>query len=274
MTAVGASQETQDLLIGAPNLINPLDTERSAYLPKAWLTDCDDNHHATCTPGASHLQLPKRLIDVRKPKMLKLVDSDTLDETSPNSRYIAFSHKWGDMPANAKTTIHNIEVRRKRMTEDKLPASFQHVITLTRKLGCHYLWIDCICITQGEGGDFAEQADKMQTTFSNAYCVIAASSAEGAKEGFLKNRELITCNIGDVSVSSVTNDFERDVLQSPLSRRGWVLQERALARRTIFVTDNQMYWECGDGIRCETLAKLKKLVQRIVCDTTTNHRCQ
>jgi hypothetical protein len=43
-----------------------------------------------------------------------------------------------------------------------------------------------------------------------------------------------------------------------LNKRGWVLQERALARRTIYFTARQTYWECGCGVRCETLTRLHK----------------
>lgn len=166
------------------------------------------------------------------------------------------------MPKNALTTKNNVQSRRTAIPHKEIPSSFADVIAVTKALGCDYLWIDCLCINQGIDGDFAEQADSMQTIFSNAYCVIAAASADGATKGFLKRdveeNPLYSVKKGNVYVSAVTNDFSRDVLQSPLNSRGWVLQERALARRTIFFTANQMYWECGDGVRCETLRKLKQ----------------
>ncbi|KAG6359198.1 hypothetical protein INS49_012718 [Diaporthe citri] len=34
--------------------------------------------------------------------------------------------------------------------------------------------------------------------------------------------------------------------------------ERALARRTIFFTEKQTYWECGTGVRCETAMNMNK----------------
>ena len=174
--------------------------------------------------------------------------------------YIAFSHKWGEMPKIAVTTNQNLEQRKKKIPWNELPPSFKNIIVITYALGCKYLWIDTLCIKQGPDGDFTEQADTMQTTFNGAYCVIAACSAENATDGFLQDKDPRCIKMGNVFVSAVTNDFERDVLQSPLNRRGWVLQECALARRTIFFTNNQMYWECGDGVHCETLAKLTKLV--------------
>jgi hypothetical protein len=202
--------------------------------------------------------LPKRLISVEHPKKSKIIDTKDLGLDPGQAKYIAFSHKWGDMPGEAVTTKQNIEKRKKNIPLKELPLSFKNAMAITRALKCTYLWIDSLCILQGPDGDFEEQADKMQMTFSSAYCVLAACSAGSAKDGFLQARKSRCVELGKVSISPVTNDFERDVLNSPLNRRGWVLQERALARRTIFFTGTQMYWECGDGIRCETLAKLKK----------------
>ncbi len=59
-------------------------------------------------------------------------------------------------------------------------------------------------------------------------------------------------------VCEVIDDFRLHVDQSELNRRGWVLQERVLSRRTIYFTATQSYWECGGGVWCETMTKMKK----------------
>jgi len=150
-----------------------------------------------------------------------------------------------------------------------LPDTFNHAVIATRHLGIRYLWIDSLCVLQGDDGDFDEEVERMQSIFSSAYCVIAASSAEGTSSGFLNprpDRKVVnfqrrskdgTSN-GLLYISEFLDDFEHDVLDGPLNKRGWVLQERALARRTIYFTNKQSYWECGDGIRCETLTKMRK----------------
>lgn len=245
--------------IGARHLFTPSHGPNPFWeLPKAWLSHCDQYHGKVCGQINEHYRLPKRLVDVRRSSKTKLVESKELDG---EVRYIAFSHKWGTKRFEV-TTVENVKARMKCIPPTELPTSFKDVIAVTKSLGCNYLWIDSLCINQGTGGDFDEQADDMQQIYSNAYCVIAASSANGATEGFLsresKLNQLPAVKVGNVFVSAITNDFTRDVLQSPLHRRGWVLQEHALARRTIFFTTNQMYWECGHGVRCETLRKLKQ----------------
>ncbi|CAN9327746.1 unnamed protein product [Alternaria alternata] len=265
-TKNSSESRLQEIPLGAPNLYKP-DAQPDASgsfmrLPNTWLENCNQAHIDTCAPQDNQTQLPKRLIDVSKIDKPKIVDSATLTNSAENRRYLAFSHKWGVMPANATTTVHNLPARRRGIPEEEIPKSFANAIAITKALGCRYLWIDSLCINQrchDNDGDFKEQAGSMQSVYANAYCVIAASSAEGATEGFLQ-RDTRACSgsvkKGDIYISAVTNDFDRDVLNSPLARRSWVLQERALARRTIFFTNRQMYWECGQGVRCETLRRM------------------
>ncbi|CCD49933.1 hypothetical protein BofuT4_P096410.1 [Botrytis cinerea T4] len=208
---------------------SPADLDSFMKLPRACLEECNTSHQDVCAPKDTHI-LPTRLINVANLKKPKIVATADLSHAilSGGIRYIA----------------NNLEQRQKKIPMNELPLSFRNAIAITSALGCTYLWIDSLCITQGPDGDFSEEADKMQTIFNGAYCVLAACNAESAK-------------IGDIFVSPITIDFEPDVLHCPLARRGWVLQARALARRTIYFTDNQTYWECGEGIRCKTLAKLK-----------------
>lgn len=159
----------------------------------------------------------------------------------------------------------NVEAYREKIDFGQLPATFQDAVVTTRELGLEYLWIDSICIIQGEGGDFDQEAKRMEDVFSSAFCVIAASSARGQNHGFLNRErqepEFLTFEhegLPTLYVSRFMDDFNKDVLESPLSKRGWVLQERALARRTIYFTDRQTYWECGKGVRCESLTKMDK----------------
>jgi hypothetical protein len=163
------------------------------------------------------------------------------------------------------TTIDNIEDHLQGIPIEDLPQTFQDAIKTTRALGQRYLWIDSICITQGDGGDFSAQKTDMETIFSNAYCVIAASRARNQSSGFLQSprpRDFVTLrNRADGQpfyICTNIDDFDGHVLNGHLHKRGWVLQEHALARRTIFFTEHQTYWECGDGVRCETLTKMNK----------------
>ena len=181
------------------------------------------------------------------------------------------SHCWGKLDESQRfcTFGCNLDSQRKNIDFGKLPKTFQHAVTVTRELGVRFLWIDSLCIIQSHkdcpkkcdsGNDWDTESTKMETVFSSAYCTIAASSARNSAEGFLNQRQCIKVpNASDTPLYVCnTNDFRRDVEEGILSQRGWVLQERALSRRTIHFTENQTYWECNRGVHCESLIKMHK----------------
>lgn len=90
-----------------------------------------------------------------------------------------------------------------------------------------------------------------------------ASCASGTSDGFLKvrpERRCIPMTLSDATYYAyeTIDDFRTHVDQSELDQRGWVMQERALSRRAIYSVENQSYWECGGGVRCETMTKMRK----------------
>jgi len=210
--------------------------------------------------------MPTRLIDVGSSENSRLCLLETCKEKPKDSRYIALSHRWGDAAKHPpfKTLQKNLNSFLKEIPYDQLPATFKDAVKVTRALGIQYLWIDSICIIQGDDGDFSSEAKSMEDVFSCAYFVLAASRATSQHDGFLKDhpkREYITFQRGAEKpfyVCQHVDDFSRDVLEGSLNSRGWVLQERVLARRTVFFTETQTYFECGSGVRCESLAKMHK----------------
>lgn len=190
-----------------------------------------------------------------------------LVETAQGSsgKYLALSHRWGDLSEEQKfcTYDRNIERLKEVIPVNKLPKSFQDAVRVTRALHIRYLWIDSLCIIQDNTEDWDSESKKMEDVFSNAYCTIAASSAKSSLVGFLGPRRPrdtvgIQTPSGPLYLAGFIDDFRAHVEESVLSSRGWVLQERALSRRTIYFTNTQIYWECGRGVFCETLAWLRK----------------
>ncbi|KAK0653986.1 heterokaryon incompatibility protein-domain-containing protein [Cercophora samala] len=277
-----------EMQAGLPALLPP---NSHAYfdLLANWLNDCNTNHpdcylKVISSPKGSSpkgLTLPTRLLDLgdlesQHSVLLRLSASLSLKEK--DTRYIALSHPWGDSRNHDHFSTNATNVN-SRLTSgiaiSSLPETFRDAVTVTRALGIRYLWIDSLCIVQGPRGDFETEAQKMETVFSMAYCVIAASRASGTSSGFLSprpERKFVALNLFDdagkgntgdsgddgnlIYVCEAIDNFQSDVIDGPLNQRGWVLQERALARRTIYFTERQTYFECGAGVRCETLTKM------------------
>lgn len=234
---------------------------------REWLKNCDTNHHEPeCQPRETSF-VPTRLIDVET----EGTDTVRLYETKKDDafKYIALSHPWGNKPPYFRSFRRHLEEYKKGIKIESLTATFRDAVRTTRELGLQYLWIDSICILQRDefdGGDFDQEAVNMEKVFSSAYCVLAASSAAGQSEGFLNeregsSREFVTFNRQGQApfyICRFLDDFNQHVLKGRLNRRGWVMQERVLSHRTIYFTDKQTYWECGEGVRCETLTKMEK----------------
>ncbi|KAK7178832.1 heterokaryon incompatibility protein [Paraphaeosphaeria sporulosa] len=255
------------LQLGFPILPNPGSSAFFAIL-NLWLSDCDINHQ-DC--HVSTKVFPTRLIDVGTYTDSRLCLIETYEEQPTDHRYIALSHAWGDV--NRYPTFNtvrkdvsgakrDVESLKERIPYEELPATFRDTVDSTRALGIRYLWIDSICIIQGPDGDFSEEAKKMEDVYSGAFCVLSANRAQNQHDGFLKPRPqpkyaTLTGPGGHpYYVCQAIDNFAEDVLEGSLNQRGWVLQQRALARRTIYFSEAQTYFECGGGIRCETMTKM------------------
>ena len=231
----------------------------------------DSSEHATdfeCCKGLQTPRLPTRVIDVGHPgkskgAILRLFCTKKWDR----GRYIALSHRWGEQNdeerARNRTLKSNIKDRCQGIDLAMLGKTFQDAITVTRGLGLRYLWIDSLCIVQDDKDDWEREAKCMGTVFSSAYCVVAAAAAKETRDGFLgpwPPARFVTLSnpSGPLYLCESVDNFHGDVENASLSKRGWVLQERALAQRTIFFSKNQIYWECGRGVRCESGALLKR----------------
>lgn len=123
----------------------------------AWLRECDRKHHCPRSRFSINPLLPTRVIDVgtNGKDVLRLV------RTRPQQRgqYVALSHRWSpqedwserqkkkkEFRAANCTLASNIEGRCKRIDLARLGKTFQDAITITRRLGQRYLWIDSLCI--------------------------------------------------------------------------------------------------------------------------------
>ncbi len=59
---------------------------------------------------------------------------------------------------------------------DDLPPTFRDAVTVVRKLGLRYLWIDSLCIIQKDLEDWQIESARMSSIFRNAYLVLGAAS--------------------------------------------------------------------------------------------------
>ena len=210
------------------------------------------------------------MIDVGSPEGSRAPRLVYSKETEANARrtttYTALSHCWGALKNAVCTTEENLHSHLAELDFDSLSKTCRDAISITRKLGIRYLWIDSICIVQDNAEDWEREAVMMSAIYSHAYLTIAAASASDSSGGCCIDDPLKTTTLeiclenhckGMPSKGYIRYpEYRRDhFLDSPLHTRGWVLQEVILSRRTVYFTADQMFWLCRsyrhaeDGIK-------------------------
>ncbi|KAK6839918.1 hypothetical protein PG987_005784 [Apiospora arundinis] len=213
-------------------------------------------------------ELPGRLLNVSPTKDRNIIRLD-IARRIKEKPYLALSHCWGQLIGDQNrqwcTLPHNVASRMKGFYLSELPRTFQEAIEVTRALQVPYLWIDSICIIQGDDADWRRESKLMENVYASAYCTIAATAANDSTTGFLSvgehNQSLLVAaggygprlfveadEVEAIYVSTNVADFDEDVNRASLNNRAWVMQERFLSPRTIHFTRTQVYGECGQGI--------------------------
>ncbi|KAI0454926.1 hypothetical protein F5B21DRAFT_473906 [Xylaria acuta] len=256
--------------IGFPNL-HDLDSAAPRHLLRQWLASCEAGHQCI-SRNKSNRYFPNRILLVENngAPTVRLVETVAMVD-KPES-YITLSYVWGSGDAEWRLQRSNYARFQHGMPASELPHSFRDAALVALQIGIPYLWIDALCVIhEGQLDTAADIVDRDQA-FQGSHCTISLSSAVSINDGFLKPRrhrgavQMKRENGGVYYVCELIDDFDKDVEESLLSSRGWAFQERVLSRRTIFFTDTQTYWQCGDDIRCETLTKLRNWRSGILGD--------
>jgi hypothetical protein len=180
------------------------------------------------------------------------------EETDPKQQ-------WGNAP-HFTTDRECIEARKLGFHLSELPKTLHDAVIIARHMGLRYLWIDSLCICQDDVEDWARESARMCNVYSNASFVIAANHAENNSVGCFHTREHLPK--ATITLSTRSGNEEDKVLvqallllnqdeyswaaggfeHEPLSKRGWGLQERVLAKRVLHYNTRKMYFECNQGI--------------------------
>jgi len=153
---------------------------------KVWLQNCDNGHGCMTNKRLNQFSTPfrpTRLIETYPDNN----DFVKLDCSTNTDKYAALSYCWGTS-VQSTTTKSNISLRQNTIAVSQLPRTLQHAIAITRALGLSRLWVDSVCIVQDDKDDWSKEASKMESVYSEAYVVIAATASADCEEGFLRPR--------------------------------------------------------------------------------------
>lgn len=233
------------------------DTSSPEAFAKAryWLQHCVDDHRG-CASN-TNVRLPTRLVTIRRDPFTHLTTIKLVETNNSFGRYACLSHCWGPQGSSGllRTTSVNYEAHLNAIPIQSLPRTFQHALITTRRLGLDLLWIDSLCIIQGDEADWAQEAARMGSYYSNGYITISASWSPRPSGGcfslsepeFIGRRLRIPDSFSSLSVRRVLDHGSR----WPLLHRGWVFQERMLSPRVLHFGLREMVWECLTCTACE-----------------------
>ncbi|KAF2114699.1 heterokaryon incompatibility protein-domain-containing protein [Lophiotrema nucula] len=241
------------------------DTDSSLSMARAskWLKTCVDTHVA-CQPKINSGP-PSRLIDVTEIKRWN-IEGVKLIETSPGQvgKYTCLSHCWGKVPIKCCTTRETLQQAKEFIPYASMPQNFRDAVEITRRLQIQYIWIDSMCILQGDRHDWEVESAKMADVYKNGYVTIAAAASADSTGGCFNKTDPDICLritpddgkpflIGTRMCDTLgfLKDNESTQRRYPLLQRGWVLQERLLSRRTLYCNYGELAFRCLEDFSCE-----------------------
>lgn len=231
-----------------------------------WVQVCSELH--SCTAKVNGDWYPTRLVQRISNERFRIIRSDS-SLFQPGRGYITLSHRWGDNNF-VKLTKHTLSELENGFPIAKLRKTFQDALIVAQRMNIPYVWIDSLCIIQSGGNnedsDWEQEAKSMAEVYSNSFCNLSADWGDETNGLFFERTPVFEppCAIqmrwkspnnfnefvrlppeGDLVYIVRRGDWINDIRNSPLNRRGWVMQERLLAPRVLHFSPEQVSWECG-----------------------------
>lgn len=243
-----------------------------------WVRECSEQH--CCLAEVDTKWYPTRLVERLSNKTFRVIRSDS-DLFKPDQGYITLSHRWGN-DNFLKLTAENLSAFKYGQPIKTLRKTFRDTLIVAKRLNIPYVWIDSLCIIQSgdDGADWRRESIAMAEVYSNSLCNISADwgnefnglffeRTPGFQPPFLLKMQWNACQNSHCDhdnsklprpppdgapIYIVCRDgWSENSADSPLNRRGWVLQERLLAPRVLHFSPRQVSWECGKKMLWEAI---------------------
>lgn len=229
--------------------------------------------HDCCPIESMTPHIPARLVYVGNhiDSVPHLVLRGTLRKrgTTRGIKYAALSYCWGpetEIQVNAKTTISSVADRIRAIDLKNLPQFLQDAIRICQVLSIRYIWIDMLCILQGDPVDFENESQDMARIYESAYITIAALASDSCTQGFL-SRPFQAINIpfqsrinprirgtytmtyrprirGKWPLGGKYTPFRLDLESSQWHKRGWIVQEENMSSRLLYFGESRIHFRC------------------------------
>jgi Heterokaryon incompatibility protein (HET) len=166
---------------------------------------------------------------------------------------------WGtDQPASR--TEHSMTL------PSDLPLLITDAMCATKSLGLKYLWIDRYCITETDKTLKHEQIRKMDLIYGQAEITIISLGKDPSCGlpgiSTVPRSPQISFQVGHHTILGSMPNPRFAIENSKWWTRAWTLQEAVLSTRRLYFTQDQVYFECRQGHRCEVIKYKSNFIQR------------
>ncbi|KAH7062208.1 heterokaryon incompatibility protein-domain-containing protein [Macrophomina phaseolina] len=233
-------------------------SERSLQCLRKWHGDCLHNHPDCQTTTMLQRRLPSRLLYIGDTEPFSKVYLREAGTIAGDAEYVTLSHAWGQSDgtrASCQILEHkNLATLVAGITQQDLPRTFQDAVTISRRLGFKYLWIDSLCIIQDSPKDWENESASMAAIYGASALNLVALGVDSHQGCFVRRNplKLTPCKLNQDSVKTTYAlhccvDVEMAFDWAPSMQRAWVAQERVLAPRNVFFGGPELFWTCTQG---------------------------
>lgn len=165
----------------------------------------------------------------------------------------------------------------KDLCVNALPQTVKDAISVVKRLGLRYIWIDAYCIIQDSVEDKNKELAHMGEIYTRAYITLSAASAASVEDGFLQLRRpprfwsdwgcrlegwnstrqwasfrafprltVDYCGVGTVVLATrIRWIYPRE----PVEQRAWTFQEKQVSPRRLTFGLENLRWQCDGRVQ-------------------------
>ncbi|KAH9993139.1 heterokaryon incompatibility protein-domain-containing protein [Xylariaceae sp. FL0662B] len=235
------------------NTVLSRDPQLRVSISQRWLSYCQ-RFHSSCG-GREAVEMPTRVIDLGEPPTA--TDLKLFVTQGCYGRYAALSYSWGDgVRHKVKLKKDTVKPFMEAIPESEMTLAHREAIQIARELGYRYIWIDALCIIQGDKEDWAREAVKIVNVYGNAELTIVAGRSNNSLDGFLSYTSKPSPPPSRIPYSILHTDtpneaycyihLPRSRVTGPVDKRAWCFQESLLSRRMIIYGEEQLSFQCRE----------------------------
>lgn len=217
---------------------------------RQWMDESIQNHpECRRSIDAGH---PTQLLDLNMAdKNVRLI----LNDDTAVREYASLSYSWGNCQSVTLQQT-NYEEFMNVIVLEKLPRTIREAVAVCRRLNINYLWVDALCIIQGDSNDFTKEISRMGSIYAGSLLNIGAADSTDRESGLFRDRLSPlyeeSCLVWEDEEIAVHLDPRIGQWPCPhlnpmcgsLKLRAWVLQELMLSPRTVHFDKWEIVWEC------------------------------